>query len=114
MEIKKKITTTDATVTTVLTINADTSDAGVIEAHVVGLDAADGLAVTGAKIIRYVKASGTLTLGTPSNVLAVVADTGIDTATFAFAAVSNQIALRLTGVAAKTINWSVTVKHTSL
>lgn len=106
-----KVTTTDATVTTLGTLKIPDTQAGVIQATVVGQDSA-GLAVTAVKNVRYKKVGGTLTLGTAADILAVEADTGLTNATFAFAAVSNNIAIRVTGTASKTIDWTATVRHT--
>lgn len=113
MKINKRVTTTDATATVLLTIDAGTTDAGIIAAHVVGQDAA-GLVVSGAKIVRYKKVSGTVTLGTAADLLAVEADTGLTSATFAFAATANVITIKVTGTAAKTITWTASVEHTSI
>jgi hypothetical protein len=112
MRILKQYTTTDATATTVATIEASTDDAGVIIASVVGNSVGHG-AVTGVKTVRYKKVAGTLTLGTASNTLAVEADTDLEDATFAFAAVSNNIAIQVTGKAATSIKWTVDIYHTS-
>lgn len=107
-----KVTTTDATPTTLGSLKIGDTQAGVIQATVVGIDSA-GLAVTGTKIVRYKKVGGTLTLGTAADVLAVVADSGLTSATFAFVAASNNVAIQVTGTAGKTIKWTATIRHTS-
>jgi hypothetical protein len=99
-----KTQTTDATAKVIGTIKLPTSSAGVLKVSVVGFDGTD--AVTGAKIVRFKKVSGTLTLGTASNDLAVEADAGFSGATFAFAANSNNVDISVTGTAGKTINWT--------
>jgi hypothetical protein len=99
------VTTTDATPTNIDLMTISSNEGGVIEVIVVGYSTTDSSVVTGSKIVRYVKKGGTLTLGTATAVLAVAADTGISTATFAFAASSNNIVVQVTGVAGKTIKW---------
>lgn len=106
-----KVTTTDATPVKLGTLKIADTQAGVIQATVVGIDAA-GLAVTGTKIVRYKKAAGTLTLGTPADIAAVVADSGLTAATFTFVANGNNVDIQLTGTAGKTIKWTATIRHT--
>lgn len=100
-----KVTTTDATATTIGSVALAANEAGVIEATVVGFDSANGVEVTGKKIVAYKNVNGTITLGTATATLAVAADAAISGATFAFAAGTNAINIQVTGVAAHTIKW---------
>ncbi|HRH60144.1 MAG TPA: hypothetical protein PL045_06210, partial [Chitinophagaceae bacterium] len=49
------LTTTDSTNHTIATLSLNANEAGVVEVQVVAFDSTHGLAVTGSKIVRYVK-----------------------------------------------------------
>ena len=98
------VATTDATVTTIDTLTLGANSAGVIQYTVKGV-AADGNAITGSAIVRYSKVAGTLTLGTPSDILAVAADTSLSGGTIAVAALSNNIIVTVKGKASVNISW---------
>lgn len=97
-------------------VNADTitvaaNEGGLLRVTCVGYSDDSTSSVTGSKIVRYNKVAGTLTLGSPSNILAVAADTKITTATFSVAAVSNNICVTVTGVAGVTIRWKIIIEQ---
>lgn len=104
-----KTTTTDGSTINIGFVKPSANEAGIIKANVVGIDKANGLAATGSKMVRYKSVNGTVTIGTAANLLAESADTGIDTATFAFAVVNGQVAIQVTGVASHTIVWNADV-----
>lgn len=97
------ISTTDATPTDVLALDVEDYSAGIMEVWVTGVDNA-GNAITGAKILRYKRLDTVLTLGTATDTLALQADIA---GSFSVAAVSTQIVVSVTGVAATGINWKV-------
>lgn len=99
------LVTTDSGAHTIATFPIATDEAGILETQVVGIDTAGGNAVTGSLIVRYKKKDGTLTLASPTNVSAIVTDAGLSGATFAFAASSNNVLIRVTGDTATTVRW---------
>ncbi|MEX6689227.1 hypothetical protein QTN47_17085 [Danxiaibacter flavus] len=108
-----KATTTDATQKTIDSVPIAANEAGIFELQVVGLSTA-GEAVTGSTITRYVKKSGTLTVATDSIILAKVTDTGVTNGAYAWSVSSdNNLLLKVTGQASKTINWIVNVRRIS-
>jgi hypothetical protein len=107
------LTTTDASAHTIATITAGANETGIIEAQVVGFDSTGGDAVTGSLIIRYKKVGGTLTLGSPVVDAAIVTDAGLNSATFAFAASSNNINLNVTGDTSTTVKWVANIRVTA-
>lgn len=103
-------TTLDSGIHTIATFPIATDEAGVLEAQVVGIDTAGGNAITGSIIVRYKKKDGTLTLGSPTNALAIETDAGLSGATFAFSAASNNVLLRVTGDTATTVRWLANIR----
>jgi hypothetical protein len=101
----KTVTTTDATPTNIDTVTVSNNEVGVLEVTVVGYYGTAPAGVTGKQIVRYKKVAGTLTLGTAADVLAVETDTALGAATFAIVASGNQIYIRVTGAAAKSVAW---------
>jgi hypothetical protein len=98
------IQTTDATPTTILTLEIEDNFSGILEVEILGVnDGVGAEAVTGRKIVRFKKDTA-LTLGTPSNILAI--ETDIVGATFSISNVSEDIVVTVTGAASTTINWS--------
>jgi hypothetical protein len=104
-------TTTDSTLTTLSTVTVGDDEAGVIEVMLVGFNDSTSTAVTGAKIVRYVKDAGTLTLGTPTSSLATVTDATLGTATWSVTTSSNNIIVQVKGKAGFTIRWQCTVRR---
>jgi hypothetical protein len=87
------------------------NEAGIATVEVVGFDSTNAVAVTGSQVVRYSKVAGTLTLGSPSNILAKVTDTGLGTATFSINAVNNNIYILVKGKLTYTVKW-VSLTHT--
>lgn len=104
-------TTTNATADTVATIPLAANTAGLIRVSVVGVNTANGDAITGSAIVRYKKASGTLTIGDTSNISPTVVDTGISGATWNIATSANSIIISATGKASTTIRWRFRVEQ---
>ena len=105
------LTTTDSLNHVIDSIHLYDNTAGMLEVSVAGLDIASGNAVTGSQIVRYAKKSGTLTLGSPANILAKVTDTSISGATFTIAASGNNVIVQVNGATGKTIRWKCLVKQ---
>lgn len=91
------LTTTNGSAHAIATFPIAAYEGGLLQARVVGVDTAAGDVVTGVIGIRYKKAAGTLTLGSPISTQAIVTDAGIAGATFAWAASSNNVVLNVTG-----------------
>ena len=103
------VTTTDATATHIDSAVIADNTAGIITVQAVGY-ATNGDGITGKQIVRYSKKAGVLTLGTPANELAIVADTGLSGGTFSMAATpSNNFQVKVTGKAATTVKWRCVV-----
>lgn len=105
------VQTTDATATVIHTIETESNTVGIVEYLVLGmLD--DGLeAVTGKKLFRYINDATTLSMGAESTVVAIDAETSLSTATFAANVNGTDLEIKVTGVAATTIEWKVIVQH---
>lgn len=105
----KKVTTTDATATTAASLTLTNNEVGVITIKVIGFRADTVAGVTGVRTYRYKKVGGTLALGSVIETQAIVADSDVTGATFSASASSNNILVKVTGVAGKTIYWDVIV-----
>jgi len=99
------VTTTDSTLTYLDSIPIASNEAGIIEVQLIGFNDSTKTAVTGTKILRYVKTGGTITLGSATDVLATVTDATLGTATWTVTAVANDIVVRVKGKAGFTIRW---------
>lgn len=107
------ITTTNATATHVDSIVIADNTAGIITIEGVGAVPTTGKAITGVLVYRYSKSAGTLTIGTVTSVVAIVADTEVSGGTFALAATaSNNAQLKATGKASTTVRWRFNVFQT--
>lgn len=92
-----------------MTIFLNDETCGVIEVTVVGKhNTTDGM-IAGKKIFSYIKNGGVLTLGTIQTVLPDDITGVLVGSSYAISAVSNQLSIDVTGVAA-TINWKATIK----
>ncbi len=107
------LTTSDDTARVIATFPIADDEAGLLQARVVGIDTAASDVVTGVIGIRYKKVAGTLTLGSPISVQAVVTDAGVSGSTFAWAASSNNVVLRVTGDTSSIV-WRADVMWTNL
>lgn len=104
-------TTDSTTFHTVGTYAVATNEAGVLEVEVVGLDTTSSAGFcTGTKIVTYSKKAGTLTLGTPSDVLATTTSANMTTSSWQIAASSNNIVVQVRGTLNREILWTVRVK----
>ncbi len=102
------VNTTDATPTIIDTLTLGANSAGVIQYTAKGV-AANGDAITISQIVRFKKASGTLTLGTPADILASVVDAGLSGGSIAISAASNNINVTVTGKAAVNVSWKCVI-----
>jgi hypothetical protein len=108
-QVVKSLTTTNATATTIATVTPIDDEVGIVRIEIVGM-ATDTLAgVTGCISYRYIKSGGTLTLGSVVTHNTIVADSELSGATFSASAVSNNIAVRVTGVLDETIYWKALI-----
>jgi hypothetical protein len=108
------LTTADGSAHTIATFLIGANEGGVLTARVVGVDTATMDEVTGVVGIRYKKVAGTLTLGSAINVQSIVTDAGLGSATFAFAASSNNVVLNVTGDASTSVVWKAEVMWTNI
>lgn len=104
------VTTTGATTINIDSIPIAAKESGIIEVSVVGFNDSTSTAVTGVRLLRYVKAAGTLTLGTAATPLAAVVDTELTGATFTTAASANNIVVTVTGKSGYTIKWKAVTR----
>jgi hypothetical protein len=103
-------TTANATPVVIDTLAIADNSAGIMEIVAVGSTTA-GDGVTGKLYYRYKKVAGTLTVATAEVASAIVADTNVSGATFAFAATSyGNGKLTITGKAALSIKWRTLIK----
>ncbi len=113
-QIVKKVTTTDATATTIYTLPVDSNEVGTIVIKAIGFSADSVAAVTGVRTYRYTKVAGTLTLASVIETVATVADTKVSGTSFAASAVSNNIAVKVTGKASVPMYWNVVVTQKAM
>jgi hypothetical protein len=93
---------------TVGTIPVATNEVGVIEVEVVGIDTTStGGFVVGKQVVNYSKASGTLTLATPTNILAKTTSVSCITSTWDITTSSNNLIVRVRGTLNREILWTV-------
>lgn len=104
-------TTDSTTYHTVGTLNIATNEVGLIEVEVIGIDTTStGGFCTGKQIVTYSKLAGTLTLGTPSNVLAATTSNSMTTSAFRITTSSNNIIVQVKGTLNRDILWTARVK----
>lgn len=101
-----EVQTTDATVTTLDTITIPDNSAGILTVQLTGKKSDHSAAITGEKKVRWRKASGTITLGTIIDSMADELDSL--TWTWTLDTSSGNIRIRVTGVAATTVDWNAT------
>jgi hypothetical protein len=104
------LTTTDENPHTIAAFTIGANEVGFLEAQVIGFDSTGGDAVTGAIMVRYKKVAGTLTLGSTVVDAAIVTDAGLNSATFAWAASSNNINLDVTGDTTTSVRWTANIR----
>lgn len=105
--VQATMTTTDSALHTIATLSTADNEAGVVEVTVVGYNDSLGIAVTGTQIVRYTKLNDTITVGSPSNVLAKATDGGLGTATWAIASNTNDVYVTVKGKLTYNIQWRV-------
>lgn len=105
--------TTDSTsYHTIGTINVASNEVGNLTVEVVGIDTTStGGFCTGSKTVTYSKKAGTLTLGTPANILATTTSLSMTTSTWDITASSNNIIIRVRGTLSREILWVVRVRQ---
>jgi len=108
------LTTTDSAYNTIATIPIAANEAGILDVQVTGYNDSLSIAVTGRQVVRYKKVAGTLTLGTPSNILAKETDTGLQYtnigSTWDISTSSDNIIIRVKGKLTYKIKWESRVK----
>jgi hypothetical protein len=105
-----RVQTTGNTPTVMATATIDDESCGIIEVFIVARHSTTSGMVVGKKIFSYIKDGGTLTLGTQTTVLADEITGSCVGSSYSISAVSNQLSISVTGVAATTINWKATIK----
>jgi hypothetical protein len=105
------LSTTDASYHTIATLPLATNTAGIIEVTVTGVNTTNGDGITGAAIARFSKASGTLTVGDTTNILATEVDTGLSGGTWDISTSSDNIIVRVKGKASTTVRWRCLIKQ---
>jgi len=109
---QRTLTTTDSAYHTIDSIAMASNTAGMVEVSVTGLATASGNSVTGSQIARFNKRTGSLTLGSPVDLLAIVTDGALGTATWDIAvSASNNLLVRIKGHLATSIRWRSLIKH---
>ncbi len=103
------LATTDSALNVIDTFAVGNNTAGMIEVGVAGQDSV-GSGVTGKQIYRYKKVAGTLTLSAATQIMAIVTDTPLGTATYTFTATdSNNLQLKVKGKLGVTVSWRILV-----
>jgi hypothetical protein len=112
------IRTEDDTATTISTVTLPRDNSGFlkptvgfVEYTLLALDSTGLNGLTGRRIVRYLYDGTTLTLGTPSDIDAIVTEAGLSGADFDVSDDGENILITVTGLAATTIDWSATVQH---
>jgi hypothetical protein len=104
-------TTDSTTYHTIGTLAIGANEVGVIEVEVVGIDTTTtGGFCTGKKIVTYSKKAGTLTLGTPTDLLATTTAATNTTSAWRISASSNNIIVEVKGTLSREILWTARVK----
>ena len=105
-------TTDSTTFHTVGTLSIPANEVGILEVEVVGIDTTStGGFVVGKQIVNYSKLAGTLTLATPTNVLAKTTSVSCITSTWDVTASSNNIIIRVRGTINREILWNVKINQ---
>ncbi len=108
------IKTTDSAYHYVDSVVISANEAGIIEVSVIGFSYDTAYSVTGVQTVRYNKHRDTLTMGTPTDVLAKETDTVLGSATFDLISSGNKIYVRIKGKLNYTMRWLSIVKRKSV
>lgn len=104
-------TTDSTTYHTVGTFAIAANEVGLLEVEVIGIDTTSSAGFcTGSKVVTYSKVAGTLTLGTPSNILATTTSANMSTSSWQITTSSNNIIVQVRGTLSRTILWTVRIK----
>jgi hypothetical protein len=104
-------TTDSTTYHTVGTLSIASTEVGLLEVEVIGVDTTStGGFCIGKKIVSYSKKAGTLTLGTPTDLLATVTAASTTTSAFQITTSSNNIIVQVKGTLNRDILWKVRIK----
>jgi hypothetical protein len=102
-QIVKTLTTTDSVTTNIDSLVTTANEAGIVTVSVIGYKPTTSAAVTGVKTFRYKVVNGTPTLGTITDVSAIVTDSDISTSTFAINVVGTKVYIQVKGKLSNTI-----------
>lgn len=108
------VLSTNATPATIQTITIADETAGYIEVFLVGKETGTAGKITGKKGVGYRKDGGTLTLDSPTDIVATSATGTMATATWTVTTSSNNIIVQITGIAATNAEWTCYVTQTKL
>jgi hypothetical protein len=109
----KVLRTTDSTFRSIDSISVNTNEAGVVEFTVIGLDTANKKGITAAGLVRYVRSSGTITLGTVFESSKVV-DSGLSPANYQFISSGSKIYLQVKGKLSTNVHWYTAIIRKSV
>jgi hypothetical protein len=110
----KSLRTTDSTFRSIDSVVVNTNEAGVLEFTVIGLDTANNKAITAAGFVRYVRAAGTITVGSVEETSTKVVDSGLSPANYQFTSSGNKIYLQIKGKLTVNVHWYTSVKRKSV
>lgn len=103
--------TDSTTYHTVGTYTVAANEVGLLEVEVIGIDTTSSAGFcTGSKVVTYSKVAGTLTLGTPSNILATTTSANMSTSSWQITTSSNNIIVQVKGTLNRDILWTVRIK----
>ena len=105
--ISGAVETTDATVTTLMSYTVSSNCVGEFEAKVTWRDNTSGEIGQARKVARFKRVAGVLSVvGSLTDIIAVTLDgTNLLTSTFTIDVSGDDVRVRVTGVAARTIHW---------
>jgi hypothetical protein len=112
--IVKNLKTTDSAYHYIDSITLKANEGGIAEVSVIGFAYDTAYSVTGKQIVRFNKRRGTLTLGTPTVVLAIETDTVLGSATFALVSSGDKIYVRIKGKNTYNMRWQSVTKWKSV
>lgn len=103
-KFQKAVTTSNAAATHIDSTSISANEAGIFEIRVIGYNEANSASYVGFKRFNYKKVAGTLTI--PAAALDSSVVTGLTNANFTvFATASNNLQIKVVGVASTTVKW---------
>jgi hypothetical protein len=106
-------TTADATPTYIDSVKLSTNETGLVELYVIGYQKDTAYSVRGKISVDFNKRRGSLSIGTITTNIPIVADAALGSSTFTMVSVNNNIYVQVTGKAATSIRWYSILKAKS-